>query len=163
VPIVGHNGAWSQALGPTQLAWMFQRERPDDWTMPMPTLPEVWLIYRSNPAISFWDTRHLAEIAATFPFMACFAYTVDETNYMADVLLPEATDLESAQMIRMGGTKYMEQFWDHKGVVLRQPRRSSRRARRATSPGSPPNWRAAPACSSPTSRRSTRARPASRR
>jgi phenylacetyl-CoA:acceptor oxidoreductase len=52
--------------------------------------------------------------------MACVAYTVDETNYMADVLLPEATDLESTQMIRMGGTKYMEQFWDYKGVVLRQ-------------------------------------------
>ncbi len=119
VPIVGHNGAWSQALGPTQLAWMFQSERPDDWNMPMPTLPEVWLVYRSNPSISFWDTRRLAEIAATFPFMACFAYTVDETNYMADVLLPEATDLESTQMIRMGGTKYMEQFWDYKGVVLR--------------------------------------------
>ncbi len=119
VPIVGRNGAWSQALGPTQLAWMFQNERPDDWSMPMPTLPEVWLVYRSNPSISFWDTRHLAEVAAKFPFMACFAYTVDETNYMADVLLPEATDLESTQMIRMGGTKYMEQFWDHKGVTLR--------------------------------------------
>jgi len=120
VPIVGHNGAWSQALGPTQLAWMFQGERPDDWSMPMPTLPEVWIVYRSNPAISFWDTRRLAEIAASFPFMACVAYTVDETNYMADILLPEATDLESDQMIRMGGTKYMEQFWDYKGVVLRQ-------------------------------------------
>jgi phenylacetyl-CoA:acceptor oxidoreductase len=120
VPIVGHNGAWSQALGPTQLAWMFQGERPDDWSMPMPTLPEVWIVYRSNPSISFWDTRRLAEIAASFPFMACVAYTVDETNYMADVLLPEATDLESTQMIRMGGTKYMEQFWDYKGVVLRQ-------------------------------------------
>ena len=120
VPIVGHNGAWSQALGPTQLAWMFQDERPADWGLPMPTLPEVWLVYRSNPSISFWDTRHLADIAAKFPFMACFAYTVDETNYMADVLLPEATDLESEQLIRMGGTKYMEQFWEHKGAVLRQ-------------------------------------------
>ena len=120
VPIVGHNGAWSQALGPTQLAWMFQGERPDDWSMPMPTLPDVWIVYRSNPSISFWDTTHLAEVAARFPFMACVAYTLDETNYMADILLPEATDLESTQMIRMGGTKYMEQFWDYKGVVLRQ-------------------------------------------
>jgi phenylacetyl-CoA:acceptor oxidoreductase len=120
VPIVGYNGAWSQALGPTQLAWMFQGERPDDWSLPMPTLPDVWLVYRSNPSISFWDTRHLADIAAKFPFMACFAYTIDETNYMADVLLPEATDLESEQMIRVGGTKYMEQFWDYKGVALRQ-------------------------------------------
>lgn len=120
VPIVGHNGAWSQALGPTQLAWMFQDERPADWNMPTPTFPELWIVYRSNPAISFWDTKKLAEIAARFPYMVCFAYTVDETNYMADLLLPEATDLESTQMIRMGGTKYMEQFWDYKGVVLRQ-------------------------------------------
>jgi phenylacetyl-CoA:acceptor oxidoreductase len=119
VPIVGHNGAWSQSLGPTQLAWMFQGDRPDDWSMPMPTLPDVWLVYRSNPSISFWETRHLAEVVASFPFMACFAYTIDETNYMADVLLPEATDLESTQMIRIGGTKFVEQFWDHKGVVLR--------------------------------------------
>ncbi len=120
VPIVGHNGAWSQALGPTQLAWMFQQERPADWNMPTPTLPEVWIVFRSNPAISFWDTRRLAEIVARFPFLVCFACTVDETNYMADLLLPEATDLESTQIIRMGGTKYMEQFWDYKGVVLRQ-------------------------------------------
>ena len=33
VPIVG-NSAWSQALGPTQLAWMFQREVPRDFNMP---------------------------------------------------------------------------------------------------------------------------------
>jgi phenylacetyl-CoA:acceptor oxidoreductase len=83
------------------------------------TLPELWIVYRSNPAISFWDTRQLAETIAKFPFMVCFAYTQDETNYMADLLLPEATDLEATQMIRMGGTKYMEQFWDHRGVVLR--------------------------------------------
>ncbi len=39
---------------------------------------------------------------------------------MADLLLPEASDLESTQLIRMGATKYMEQFWDCHGVVLRQ-------------------------------------------
>ncbi|HXW65176.1 MAG TPA: molybdopterin-dependent oxidoreductase [Burkholderiaceae bacterium] len=120
VPIVGNNGAWSQALGPTQLAWMHQLERPSDWNMPTPTFPELWIVYRSNPAISFWETGKLAQIVAHFPFTVCFAYTVDETNYMADLLLPEATDLESTQLIRMGGTKYMEQFWDYKGVVLRQ-------------------------------------------
>jgi len=120
VPIVGRNGGWSQALGPTQLAWMFQEERPDDWAWKDPTYPEVWFVYRSNPAISFWDTRKLAEAVARFPFMVAFAYTVDETNYMADLLLPEATDLESNQVIRMGGTKYMEHFWDYYGVVLRQ-------------------------------------------
>ncbi len=120
VPIVGHNGAWSQSLGPTQFAWMFQDERPPDWNLPAPTLPELWIIFRSNPVISFWDTPRLAQIVARFPYLVAFAFTVDETNYMADLLLPEATDLESDQLIRMGGTKYMEQFWDHRGVVLRQ-------------------------------------------
>ncbi|OGA29842.1 MAG: molybdopterin oxidoreductase [Betaproteobacteria bacterium RIFCSPLOWO2_02_FULL_65_24] len=120
VPIVG-NTAWSQALGPTQLAWMFQRERPADWNMPVPTLPEVWFVFRSNPAISFWDTATLVDTIATFPYTVCFAYTVDETNYFADLLLPEATDLESLQLIKVGGTKFIEQFWEHRGVALRQP------------------------------------------
>jgi phenylacetyl-CoA:acceptor oxidoreductase len=120
VPIVG-NSAWSQALGPTQLAWMFQRETPSDWNMNAPTLPEVWFVYRSNPAISFWETATLVDTIATFPFTVCFAYTVDETNFFADLLLPEATDLESLQMIKVGGTKFVEQFWEHRGVVMRQP------------------------------------------
>lgn len=120
VPIVG-NTAWSQALGPTQLAWMFQREVPADWNMAPPTTPDVWFVYRSNPAISFWDTPTLVDTIAKFPFTVCFAYTLDETNWTADLLLPEATDLESLQMIKVGGTKFIEQFWEHRGVVLRQP------------------------------------------
>jgi phenylacetyl-CoA:acceptor oxidoreductase len=119
VPIVG-NSSWSQALGPTQLAWMFQRERPTP-DMAKPSLPDIWFIYRTNPAISFWDTASLVETMASFPFTVAFAYTLDETNYMADLLLPEATDLESVQMIRVGSTKFMEQFWEHRGVALRQP------------------------------------------
>jgi phenylacetyl-CoA:acceptor oxidoreductase len=49
------------------------------------------------------------------------AYTMDETNHFADVLLPDATDLEGLQLIRIGGTKYVEQFWDQQGFALRQP------------------------------------------
>jgi phenylacetyl-CoA:acceptor oxidoreductase len=39
---------------------------------------------------------------------------------MADLLLPEATDLEANQLIPVGGTKFVEQFWKHKGTILRQ-------------------------------------------
>ena len=63
----------------------------------------------------------LGEKMARFPFVVAFAYTRDETNHFADVLLPDATDLESLQLIRIGGTKYIEQFWDHQGFALRQP------------------------------------------
>lgn len=118
VPIVGNSG-WAQALGPTHLAWLFTRNPPDHW--PAPTYPDLWFVYRSNPSISFFDSKELAECVAHMPFIVAFAYTPDETNHMADILLPDATDLESTQLIRMGGTKFVEQLWKHQGVVLRQP------------------------------------------
>jgi phenylacetyl-CoA:acceptor oxidoreductase len=118
IPLAG-DGPWSQALGPTHFSWMFLDETPPG--LPRVTLPDVWFVYRTNPAISFWDTAALGEKMARFPFVVAFAYTRDETNHFADILLPDATDLESLQLIRVGGTKYVEQFWDHQGFALRQP------------------------------------------
>jgi phenylacetyl-CoA:acceptor oxidoreductase len=37
------------------------------------------------------------------------------------VLLPDCTDLEGLQLLRIGGTKYVEQFWDYQGFALRDP------------------------------------------
>ena len=118
VPLVA-NSAWSQALGPTHLAWMMQKEDFDK--LPHAPPPDVWLVYRINPAISFWDTKAVGETMAKFPFTVCFALTRDETNHVADVLLPDCTDLEGLQLMRIGGTKYIEQFWDHQGFALRDP------------------------------------------
>jgi len=118
IPLVA-NSPWSQALGPTHIAWMLQNQTPENW--PEPTLPDVWFVYRTNPVISFWDTDSIADTVSRFPFTVCFTYTPDETNHMADILLPECTDLESLQLIRIGGTKYFEQYWDHQGFALRQP------------------------------------------
>ncbi|MEO8542602.1 MAG: molybdopterin-dependent oxidoreductase [Burkholderiaceae bacterium] len=118
VPLAA-DGPWSQALGPTHFSWMFMDETPKG--LPRVTAPDVWILYRTNPAISFWDTDALGEKMARFPFVVAFAYTRDETNHFADVLLPDATDLESLQLIRIGSTKYVEQFWDHEGFALRQP------------------------------------------
>jgi phenylacetyl-CoA:acceptor oxidoreductase len=113
------NSAWSQALGPTHLAWMMQKKGFGH--LPKPTQPDVWFVYRTNPAVSFWDTDAISDAMANFPFTVCFAYTHDETNHMADILLPECTDLEGLQLIRIGGTKYVEQFWDYQGFALRDP------------------------------------------
>jgi len=118
VPLAA-NSPWSQALGPTHLAWMMQDKGFDH--LPEPTVPDVWFVYRTNPAISFWDTASVSNAMAKFPFVVAFAYTRDETNHMADVLLPECTDLEGLQLIRIGGTKFLEQFWDHQGFALRDP------------------------------------------
>jgi len=118
VPLAS-DGPWSQALGPTHFSWMFLDATPTG--LPRVTLPDVWFFYRTNPVISFWDTQALNEKIARFPFVVAFAYTHDETNHFADILLPDAVDLESLQLIRIGGTKFIEQFWDHQGFALRQP------------------------------------------
>lgn len=117
VPIVG-NTAWSQALGPAHLPWIFMEEPPPNW--PKPSVPDIWFAYRTNPSISFWDIARLTETMAKMPFVVAFAYTLDETNHMADILLPDATDLESTQIIPVGGTKFVEQYWSHRGVIVRQ-------------------------------------------
>ena len=113
------DGPWSQALGPTHFSWMFLNETPAG--LPRVTLPDVWFIYRTNPAISFWDTEAVTDQMQRFPFVVAFAYTHDESNHFADVLLPDATDLEGLQLIRVGGTKFIEQFWTQQGFALRQP------------------------------------------
>lgn len=118
VPLVA-NSAWSPALGPAHLPWLFQKTPQKNW--PEPTKPEIWFCYRTNPAISSWNAPEVAERVAEFPFTVAFAYTHDETNHMADILLPEATDLESLQLIQMGSTKFIEQFWHHEGWTIRQP------------------------------------------
>ena len=113
------NSAWSQALGPTHMAWMMQDETLEH--LPEATPPDVWLVYRTNPAISAWDSDFVSKMIAKFPFTICFAYTLDETNHTADILLPDCTDLEGLQLIRIGGSKYIEQFWDYQGAALRDP------------------------------------------
>ncbi len=118
VPLA-NNSPWSAALGPAHLPWLFMDEPPDHW--PQPTLPDVWIIYRTNPAISSWETGRIEKDLPRFPFIAAFAYTQDETNWYADLLLPESGDLESIQLYRIGGTKYIEQYWKHQGWAIRQP------------------------------------------
>ncbi|HNN35340.1 MAG TPA: molybdopterin dinucleotide binding domain-containing protein, partial [Ottowia sp.] len=118
VPLTGNN-AWAQALGPTHFSWMFLDNTPKG--LPKVEPPDVWFVYRTNPAISFWDTPGVAAKIARFPFIVAFAYTRDESNHFADVLLPDATDLEGLQLLRLAATKYQEQFWEHEGFALRQP------------------------------------------
>ncbi|MCC7411427.1 MAG: molybdopterin-dependent oxidoreductase [Gammaproteobacteria bacterium] len=119
IPIAGDT-LYSQVFGATTLAWLrLQGRAADSWPKPDP--PDLWFVYRCNPALSFWELGALEQTLAEFPFIVAFAYTLDETNHYADVLLPEATDLESTQLIRLGGTHYFEQFWEAQGWALRQP------------------------------------------
>ncbi|MAF49369.1 MAG: molybdopterin-dependent oxidoreductase [Rhodospirillales bacterium] len=119
VPLVGNSG-YAQSLGPTQLGWMTQKDGAFP-KMPEMTAPDIWITFRTNPVVSFWDTDELEKSIVKFPFVAAFSYTHDETNHYADILLPECTDLESTQIIRIGGTSTVEAYWEHQGFCLRQP------------------------------------------
>jgi phenylacetyl-CoA:acceptor oxidoreductase len=119
LPLVG-DSFYAQNLGAATLTWLRLQGRAAA-TWPKPNPPDVWMFYRANPLISYSDTRRLAETIAAIPYVVAFAYTHDETNHYADVLLPEAMDLESTQLVHIGGTTDMEQFWKTEGWALRQP------------------------------------------
>ena len=118
VPLLG-DGPWAPALGPAHLPWLFMEHSPPHW--PRQVLPEVWINYRANPAISHWDTDRVTRMLAQVPYFVCFGYTHDETNWFADMILPESPDLESLQLIRVGGAQFVEQYWKHIGWAIRQP------------------------------------------
>ena len=117
-PMAGKNMG-AQLFGSTTLAWLrLQGRAAESWPRPNP--PDVWILYKCNPAISFSETDKMGEAMAQFPFMATFAYTLDESNHYADILMPEATDLESDQLLRIGGAHYFENHWESEGWALRQ-------------------------------------------
>ena len=118
VPLLG-SGPWAPALGPAHLPWLFMDRTPKNW--PTQNLPDVWINIRANPAVSQWDTGHVTDMLARIPFTICFGYTPDETNWFADVILPESPDTESLQLIRVGGAQFVEQYWRHSGWAIRQP------------------------------------------
>jgi phenylacetyl-CoA:acceptor oxidoreductase len=118
VPLLG-DGPWAPALGPAHLPWLFMEHTPRG--LPQQTVPDVWINIRANPAISHWDTDRVTRVMASIPFTVCFGYTPDETNWFADVILPDSGDLESLQLIRVGGAQFVEQYWRHIGWAIRQP------------------------------------------
>jgi len=117
-PMVGDT-FYSQNLGAMSLSWLRLQGRAAE-TWPKPNPPEIWFINRANPLISFSETTRLMETVAALPFIVSFAYTFDETNHFADLLLPEAIELESTQLLHIGGTCGEEQFWKSQGWALRQ-------------------------------------------
>ncbi len=113
------NTGYSQKLGATALTWLrLQGRAAKNWPKPKP--PEIWFINRANPLISFSETSKLMDSIAEMPYLVSFAYTLDETNHFADLLLPEAIELESTQLLHIGGTTGEEQLWDSQGWALRQ-------------------------------------------
>ena len=106
-------------LGPMHLAWKWLVEPPENW--PKPSIPEVFITYKVNPVISQFDTSTVIEVLKRIPFHVAFVHVVDEVAWFADLPLPEDGDLESLQIFPVGGTTYMENFWEYFGFAIKQP------------------------------------------
>ena len=152
VPLAA-DGPWSQALGPTHFSWMFLDETPPGCRA---SRSRALVSVPHQPGDLVLGHRRAREPHGALPVRRRLRFTRDETNHFADILLPDAGDLESLQLIRIGGSKYIEQFWDHEGFALRQPAIAPR-GQRATSPTSPPTSPRAAASSRATTPRSTAA------
>lgn len=118
VPLVGNTG-WSPFLSPVPHAWLWYNDPPEN--LSKPTYPDVWIIYRVNPNMSMYYTDMMTETTKNFPFILAFGYTIDETNWFADIILPESGDLESLQLFRVGPSTHSEAYWERYGFALRQP------------------------------------------
>jgi len=84
-------------------------------------LPEVFITFKINPVISQFETPMVLEVLKRMPFHVAFGYTMDETVWFADLVLPEDGDLEALQIWPCGGTDFFEHFWEHSGLVIKQP------------------------------------------
>jgi phenylacetyl-CoA:acceptor oxidoreductase len=93
---------------------------PANW--PKATIPDILVTHKSNPVISMWDSDRVRRVLEQIPFYVSFAYTFDETNWYADLLLPENIDLEGTQLFPMGGLTFCYGIkWQHAGFHVRQP------------------------------------------
>ncbi|MDY6908294.1 MAG: molybdopterin dinucleotide binding domain-containing protein, partial [Chloroflexota bacterium] len=106
-------------LGPLHLAWKWLVDPPPNW--PAPSMPEVFITYKVNPVISQFETPMVIEVLTKMPFHVAFGYTMDETVWFADLVLPEDTDLESLQAFPVGATSFFRNFWDYGGLAIKQP------------------------------------------
>ncbi|MEW5815403.1 MAG: molybdopterin dinucleotide binding domain-containing protein, partial [Spirochaetota bacterium] len=61
------------------------------------------------------------EKLSRFPFLVAMGYTHDESNHFADLILPDHTDLEGLQLLRVGPSVHSESLWNAYGFALRQP------------------------------------------
>ncbi len=108
----------SFTMGPTHLSYRNMIDPPPEW--PHPSIPDIWVTYIGNPLVSQWDRDTMVKVIRRIPFYVAFAYTMNETNQYADVLLPDNINLESMQLCPVGDKK-SARGWYSSGYHLRQP------------------------------------------
>jgi phenylacetyl-CoA:acceptor oxidoreductase len=72
--------------------------------------------------ISFWDTKAGRRARSrSFPSSSPSPTPATRPTTSPTSCCPTAPTSRALQLLRIGGTKYVEQFWEHQGFALRQP------------------------------------------
>ncbi len=87
--------------------------------LPLPALPEAYLRFRNNCIISVGQPDMVVAALKKIPFIVSIAYTYDEVTRLADIVLPDLTELERYDLLnadrRLGSGRRM------RAIFLRQP------------------------------------------
>ncbi|MDP2730425.1 MAG: molybdopterin dinucleotide binding domain-containing protein, partial [Dehalococcoidales bacterium] len=87
--------------------------------LPLPPQPEAYLRFRNNCVLSLGQPDLVIEALKKIPFIISIAYTYDEVTQLADIVLPDLTELERYDVIvpdrKLGSGRRI------RGILLRQP------------------------------------------
>ncbi len=131
---------WSQALGPdaARLDVPARARRPTGTCRCRP-MPDVWIVYRSNPAISFWESRHAGRRPSRrFPFTVALRLHGRRDQLHGG---PAAAGGHRSRIDAADPRGRAPNSWSSSGIIAASrcaSPRLRRRAKRAISPGSAP-------------------------
>ncbi|UCG65904.1 MAG: molybdopterin-dependent oxidoreductase [Deltaproteobacteria bacterium] len=98
------------------LVWRNLVDPPKHFPVPAP--PEAFFIYRCNPLMSVGEPEVVSQALRKAPFVVSISYLLDEIAELADVVLPEHTDLERFDLSTVQRDATAKKY---AGVILRQP------------------------------------------
>jgi phenylacetyl-CoA:acceptor oxidoreductase len=106
-------------FGAEHLSWKSFTEPLEKWPV---SVPDAYICFHSNPVITQYDSNLVRKALEKIPFTAIFAFTMNETNWYADLLLPENPDFESFEFNNRWVTSgHKAHTHNYAGCFIRQP------------------------------------------
>lgn len=85
---------------------------------PLPPIPEILIKYRANPLLAVGESKVIEKALCKIPIMVSIAYVLDETTQLADIVLPDHTELERYELCTNVRRALSKSFLS---TALRQP------------------------------------------
>lgn len=84
--------------------------------LPLPPAAEMAIAFRVNPVVAMGDQQLMGEALKKIPFLVAIAYVENEVTELADIVLPDHTDLEHCELAPLTRVAAMQ----FSGMALRQ-------------------------------------------